>query len=78
MAKGKLTIKGANPADKQQIALARAANKAHATPRPDEMPEAKTSPADKSKAAAKVFKDADEAVALEQHEAGLRRSVYGY
>lgn len=73
-------IKGANAADKKNIKAARAANKAHATAQPEDMPEAKVTPAAKSKAAAKVFKDADEAVGLtvEQQEAGLRRAVYGY
>ena len=65
-------IVGANAADKQTIALAKAANKAGAaapkaaaktqtTKRGDQAPEAKKTPAAKSAAAQKLFDDADQA-----------------
>lgn len=91
---GKTTIKGANAADKQNIALAKASAKADkaATPktqaqkRGDQAPEAKSSKAAKSAAAEKLFKDADAAaksglphdITKEQHENHVRRAALGY
>jgi hypothetical protein len=89
---GNTTVKGANAADRQAIDAAKAANRAEAegkvqvTKPGDETPEAKATPAEKKKAAAKMFSDADAAVArglspditVEQYETSQRRGVLGY
>ncbi len=99
-------IKGANAADKQNIALAKRANaadrqaaksdarapdtiaapKTQTLKRGDQAPEAKATPAAKTKAADKLFKDADAAAAaglppditVEQNDKRLQRAVLGY
>jgi hypothetical protein len=86
-------IKGADAADKQNIALAKAANRADAKAAKTKVvqteadtPEAKATPAAKSKAAAKLFKTADEAaraglpadITVEQNEKRLTRAALGY
>lgn len=74
MAKPKLSIKGDLPVSKK--ALTDAAQ--HAPAQPEDLPEAKATPAAKKAAAKKVFKDADAAIGLEPEQATLQRAVFGY
>lgn len=89
----KVKITNATKADKAEVARARAANKADAAkpkvqePKPgSEAPDAKPTPAAKTKAAEKLFKDADDAagsglphdITVEQYENRQRLGALGY
>lgn len=89
---GNTKVKGATAADKQAIKAAKAEVRAEdkgatqVQKRGDQAPEAKATPAAKTKAADKLFDDADQAaragfppdITTEQHEDLVRRAATGF